>query len=113
MFKKLLILLAAITALITSCSSPNFDVFYSGDNYGSYLSTDHIIIVPHIFDGLEYVEYTLDDTHIHTLYEMPFALELEADTLSTGVHSVKIRHHMLPSDGVTFNKTSSITFEII
>lgn len=113
MFKKLLIV-CLVSFSTTSCGKQTFDqvnVQNKSDYY--YLSSDHIIIAPKLYDNTQYIEYTLDNSQTHISTIMPFVLELEADSLSIGYHSVQVRQFLLASPLVTISTTTTIDFTIL
>lgn len=103
------------TFCLVSCDDyqvSDSDYNLSSDRY--YLSSDLIMIVPKLSDGVQYVEYTLDSKYIYTSFEMPFVLELKADTLSSGYHIVGIKQHGSISEGyVSYDKYSTVAFTIL
>ena len=106
MLKKILIILSGITLCLASCTQ-EFE-------YGrTYLSTDHIVIAPRLEDNVTYIQYTLDDRFTHKSTEMPFILELAADTLSLGDHKVTVQQYYSPSPNNSTIKISTISFTII
>ena len=112
MLKKSLILLAIIAFGLASCDDY---ILYPSTNQSDYYykRNDHIIIAPRITDGTTSVEYLLDSTYTHTLTEMPFALELNADTLSLGYHILKVKRCYSGSTGVAITSTTTIDFTIL
>lgn len=111
MFKKVIVLFLVIAFSMVSCEDLTLTNNQEKSDY-YYLSTDHIIIAPILYRDTQYIEYTLDSLHIHKSTEMPFVLELDADTLSLGYHIVEARQYRMPSVGVT-NSKSIIDFTIL
>lgn len=121
MLKKSLILSLTASLSFVACSylswNPNA-VFtpnlYDSEDYYYYQHNDRIIIAPEIKSGAIHIEYTLDDKYKHTLSEMPFVLELSADTLSVGMHTIKITQQLLNYAGGTQSSPSpDVTFFIL
>lgn len=114
MFKKRLILSFVVALCLISCVTQEIKVDGNKETDFYYLSTDQIIIVPELFvNDVQYVEYKLDNTYTHKSDEMPFVLELDADTLSVGYHVVSIRPYRLVEGLIIRSSEKEVYFTIL